>query len=126
RRGGGGARAAAAGGDRDHPAAAQRIEGARAVKIPDFGLERFFARREFAVKHLMCASDCESMTVGELLGYATDSTAKLIDLKLGYTERAGHPALRTANAHLFEKIDYDHTLVFSGGQEPIFAFMNVA
>lgn len=37
------------------------------MRFPDFKLKRFFAVNEFAVAHLLCASDCESMSVGELL-----------------------------------------------------------
>lgn len=32
-----------------------------------FRLERYFAQHEFSAKHLLCTSDCESMTIDELL-----------------------------------------------------------
>ena len=32
-----------------------------------FLLERYFARYEFAVQHLLCASDCESLNLAEVL-----------------------------------------------------------
>nr|MBO2508970.1 aminotransferase [Bacillota bacterium] len=37
------------------------------MRLPEFRLERYFARYEFNVKHVLCASDCQSLTVGELL-----------------------------------------------------------
>ena len=39
-------------------------------KLPPFRLERFFARYECAVPHLLCASDCEPLTLPELLALA--------------------------------------------------------
>jgi len=34
-----------------------RALGSRPMRIPDFQLERFFARYEFSVPYLLCASD---------------------------------------------------------------------
>ncbi len=95
------------------------------MRLNDFGLERFFARHEFAVKHLMCASDCESMTTEELLALQPGAAELLLDQRLGYTETLGNPELRAAIAGLYMHLKADQTLVFSGAQEPIFAFMNV-
>ena len=33
-------------------------------------------KHEFAVKHLMCASDCETMSIGDLLSYAPGATVR--------------------------------------------------
>jgi aspartate/methionine/tyrosine aminotransferase len=73
------------------------------VHIADFELERFFARWEFAVRHLLCASDVEPWPMAELLGLADDETAALWrDLRLGYTESTGTPLLRREIAGLYE------------------------
>ena len=37
------------------------------MQIADFKLERYFARYEFNVKYVMCASDCESFSIEDLL-----------------------------------------------------------
>ena len=37
------------------------------MRIPEFKLERFFAAHEFTVSHLPCASDCEAMSIDDLL-----------------------------------------------------------
>ena len=37
------------------------------MKIAPFKLERYFARYEFDVRHLLCSSDCESVSVNDLL-----------------------------------------------------------
>ena len=39
----------------------------RSVRIADFALERFFARWEFAVRHLLCASDVQAYPMADLL-----------------------------------------------------------
>ncbi|MEI6874860.1 MAG: aminotransferase class I/II-fold pyridoxal phosphate-dependent enzyme [Spirochaetota bacterium] len=70
-----------------------------------FQLERFFSKYEFSAKHLLCASDCESMSVRELLAFDAGREAGgaegLLDLRLGYTETRGSPALRRDIAALY-------------------------
>ena len=46
-----------------------------AMRIPEFELERFFARHEFAVRHLLCASDVEGWRMADLLD-AADAEAR--------------------------------------------------
>lgn len=96
------------------------------MRIADFELERFFARWEFAVRHLMCASDVEGYPMAELLALADDETRGLwTDLRLGYTEATGHPRLRAEIAALYDRIEPDDVLVFSGAEEAIFCLLNV-
>src|SRR5215203_7553892 len=97
-----------------------------AVRIADFELERYFARWEFAVEHLLCASDVEGYRMAEVLGLADDETRALWDgLALGYTESAGHPLLRREVAALYDAIEPDDVLTFAGAEEAIFCLMNV-
>ena len=96
------------------------------MRIAEFELERFFARWEFAVRHLLCASDVEGWPMGELLALADDETAGLWrDLRLGYTEAPGHPLLRAEIARLYDTLDADDVLVFAGAEEAIFCLSNV-
>lgn len=95
------------------------------MKLKNFKLERFFAKYEFNVKYLMCASDCESFTVSELLELEDIAENNLKNQWLGYTESPGHPDLRKEIAKLYDNISYDEILVFSGAEEGIFVFMNV-
>lgn len=96
------------------------------MRIADFELERFFARYEFAVRHLLCASDVEGLPMAELLAMADDETAALwTDLRLGYTESLGHPLLRREIGELYETVEPDEVLVFSGAEEAIFTLANV-
>jgi aspartate/methionine/tyrosine aminotransferase len=96
------------------------------LKIADFELERYFARWEFAVRHLLCASDLEGYPMAELLALADDESLGLWqDLRLGYTESSGHPLLRAEIAALYDTIAPDDVLVFSGAEEAIFCLLNV-
>jgi len=96
------------------------------VRIADFELERFFARWEFAVDHVLCASDVEGWPMADLLAMADDEARALWDgLTLGYTESTGHPLLRREIASLYEGIDESEVLVFSGAEEAIFCLVNV-
>ena len=96
------------------------------MRIAEFELERYFARWEFAVRHLLCASDVEGWAMGELLDQADDETAALwCDLRLGYTESPGHPLLRREIASLYATATPDDVLVLSGAEEGIFALVNV-
>jgi aspartate/methionine/tyrosine aminotransferase len=95
------------------------------VRIADFALERYFARWEFAVEHLLCASDVQGYPMADLLALADEESRDLWDgLTLGYTESSGHPLLRRAIAGLYETIEPDDILVFAGAEEAIFCLAN--
>jgi len=96
------------------------------MRIADFELERFFARWEFAVEHLLCASDVQGYPMAELLALADDETKRMWDgLTLGYTESTGHPLLRAEIASLYEDLEPEDVLVFAGAEEAIFCLANV-
>jgi aspartate/methionine/tyrosine aminotransferase len=96
------------------------------MRIADFELERYFARWEFAVRHVLCASDVQGWSMAELLALADDETAALWSgLHLGYTESPGHPLLRREIATLYESATPNDILVVSGAEEGIFALVNV-
>lgn len=97
------------------------------MKIADFELERYFATWEFAVRHLLCASDLEGYPMADLLALADDEARGLWqDLHLGYTESSGHPLLRAEIAALYDTLSADDVLVFSGAEEAIFCLLNTA
>jgi aspartate/methionine/tyrosine aminotransferase len=96
------------------------------VRIADFALERYFARWEFAVEHLLCASDVQAFPMAELLELADPETRGLWEgLELGYTESLGHPLLRREIASLYDGIEPDEVLTFAGAEEAIFCLANV-
>ena len=94
------------------------------MKIPAFDLERFFAEHEFTAPYNLCASDCESSSIAELLALEPDAKQAFLDLPLSYTESDGCPALRREIAKGYERIAPGQVLVHAGGQEAIFTFMN--
>ena len=95
------------------------------MRPADFALERYFARWEFAVQHVLCASDVEGWSMRELLELADDESRSLWeDLRLGYTESTGHPLLRAEIARLYDHIEPDEVLVFSGAEEAIFCLVS--
>jgi aspartate/methionine/tyrosine aminotransferase len=96
------------------------------MRIPDFKLERYFARWEFSAPYLLCSSDVEGWRMAELLALAdADGRARWEGLTLGYTESTGLPALREAIAGLYPGLAPDDVLTFGGAQEALFVLLNV-
>jgi aspartate/methionine/tyrosine aminotransferase len=94
------------------------------MHIADFKLERYFAAHEFRVRNLLSASDCEALTLDELLGMADGETLALWrGLKLSYTESQGHPLLRQEVAGLYGTIRPEDVLI-AAPEELIFIAMN--
>lgn len=94
--------------------------------LPPFALERFFDVHEFSTEILLCASDVEPWTLGELLELASeDQQTRWENLSLGYTHAAGHPSLRNQIAKLYDSLEPDDIITFSGAEEGIFAIANV-
>jgi aspartate/methionine/tyrosine aminotransferase len=96
------------------------------MRIADFALERYFARWEFAVDHLLCASDVQGYPMAELLALADDDTRRMWDgLTLGYTESTGHLLAASRDRLALRGSRADHVLVFAGAEEAIFCLANV-
>jgi len=96
------------------------------MNLPPFKLERYFAKYEFNTEFLLCSSDCEAMTVAELLVMEPGAAEKFQQTWLGYTESLGHPALRKEIARIYETIQPEEILVHTGAEEAIFLFMLAA
>jgi aspartate/methionine/tyrosine aminotransferase len=94
------------------------------MHIPPFKLERFLARHEFEVPYFLCGSDCESLSVGDLLALDPGADEAFRNLRLGYTESQGDPRLCEAIAGLYAGMNPDDILVFAGAEEGIFVFMS--
>ena len=96
------------------------------MKIPEFALERYFARYEFSTPYILCSSDIQGMAMHDLLALADDDAMqRWQSLTLGYTETNGLPALRTAIAQLYDGIDPDEVITFAGAEEAVFITANV-
>jgi len=95
------------------------------MQIADFRLERYFAKWEFAVRHVLCASDCEPWAMHDLLALADDDARGRWDsLRLGYTESLGLPALRDEIASLYPGLSADDVMTFTGAEEAVFLTMH--
>lgn len=97
------------------------------MRISDFLLERYFNKYEFKAPYLLSSSDCESLSIGELLSLDPhgDKKTQLQKVWLGYTESEGDPELRSKIAALYGKLTKDNILCFSGAEEGIFILLNV-
>ena len=94
------------------------------MRIEPFFTERFFAAHEFRAPYLLCASDCQPLTVGELLHLAGMPGDALGQLRLGYTESQGAPALRALIAGQYEHVGDDGIIGLSAPEEGIFLTMH--
>jgi len=92
------------------------------MTIQPFKLERYYTLYEFTADYLLCSSDCEAMSIRELLALEEGAGEKMLDLGLGYTETKGAPELRRDIATIYKEISPEDLLVCSGAQEPIFLF----
>lgn len=93
------------------------------MSIAPFKLERYFDRYEFKVKYLLSSSDCESLSLTEMLQMASpESLALWQELRLGYTEAPGHPLLRAEVAGIYQNIPAD-SVVIAAPEEAIFIAM---
>jgi aspartate/methionine/tyrosine aminotransferase len=93
------------------------------MNMQPFALERYFSKYEFSAKYLLSASDCESLSMQELLSMADDESRNLWhNLKLGYTETLGHPLLLEEILKFYRTLTPKHVLV-AAPEELIFIAM---
>ncbi|MHB8240737.1 MAG: aminotransferase class I/II-fold pyridoxal phosphate-dependent enzyme [Solirubrobacteraceae bacterium] len=91
------------------------------MQIAPFALERYYEKWEFRAELMLSSSDCESLAVADLLALEPDAAERLHGLRLGYTEVAGSPELRTAVASRYEIVQPDDVLAVAAAEEGIFA-----
>jgi len=94
------------------------------MRLPVFQLERYLSRYEFSAPRLLCTSDCESVSIAELLALEEGATERFMSLNLGYTETQGNPELRAEIAGMYAGIGPKKILVSAGAEEAIFLCMN--
>lgn len=93
------------------------------MNLPPFKLERYFAKYEFNTEFLLCSSDCEAMSIADLLAMEEGAAQKFQQTRLGYTESQGHLALRREISKIYQSIQPEEILVHAGAEEAIFLFM---
>ena len=94
------------------------------MKLTPFKLERYFAKHEFNTEYLLCSSDCEAMSIADLLAFEEGAAEKFQNVWLGYTESQGRPSLRKEIANMYETIQPEEVLVHTGAGEAIYLFMH--
>jgi len=94
------------------------------MNLPPFELERYFAVHEFTAKRLLCVSDCQPLTVAELLALSEGAAEAFAALPLGYADSRGGPELRQAVCSLYDSLRPDDLLVHVGAEEAIFTFFS--
>ncbi len=88
--------------------------------LPDFRLETWFSRWEFAAAHSFTASDAQTMNVTDLLALAGRSVEDIAGIDLGYRPTYGTRELRDAVAAQYDVVTSDDVLAFAGAQEALF------
>lgn len=93
--------------------------------LPEFRLESYFSKWEFAARYHLTASDAETMSLRELLAYGTDADRDAWEnQRFGYIETRGTPALRAAIAATYERIAPDDVMTFAGAEEGLYCAMH--
>jgi aspartate/methionine/tyrosine aminotransferase len=90
------------------------------MKITPFSTELFFAQYEFSTPYQLCNSDCETVSVAELLQMAEIPLEQFGQLALGYTETLGHPQLREAIAEAYHSVSPDDVVMLGTPIEGIY------
>ena len=96
------------------------------MQLSPFKLERYFARYEFQARYMFSSSDCESLTIGDLLALEPGAAEGFQRHWLGYTESLGAPSLRRAVSQVYTQVSPEQVLVYSGAEEAIFISMHAA
>ena len=94
------------------------------MEMRPFALERYFAKHEFTAKVLLSSSDCESLSLQELLDRSGPEADRLWrELRLGYTHGPGHPLLRAEIAGSYREVKPAGVMV-AAPEEAIFVAMH--
>lgn len=94
-------------------------------QLPDFNLEVYLGKWEFAARWHMTPSDAQTLTIKELLELADPADrAAWEELPLGYIETWGTPKLRAAIAETYKGVAPDEVLAFAGAEEGLYCAMH--
>ena len=93
------------------------------MKIEPFLTEQFFSRYEFSSLHLLASSDCETMSIGELLQLAGSTLDELGGVTLGYTESQGDPQLRSQVSGMYTDVNGEDVVILTSPVEGIYLAM---
>jgi len=95
--------------------------------VPARGLElaAMLSRLHDRTVHHLSASECETMSMADLLGLAdAEDQARWAGLRLAYTDPLGAPWLRASIAAGYDGIGPENLVSFAGAQEGIYAVLH--
>ncbi len=93
--------------------------------LPDFKLEVYLGKWEFAAKWHMTPSDAQTLSIKELLALAdAEDRAAWEELPLSYIETWGTPKLRRAIAATYQGAVPEDVLAFAGAEEGLYCAMH--
>lgn len=93
------------------------------MKIRSFETEEYYAKYEFSKPHLISVSDCESVTIEELIRLGGGSMEEFSKIKLGYPEMPGSETLRREIATTYASVSPDEILVLGSPIEGVYLTM---
>ncbi|PKO12216.1 MAG: aspartate aminotransferase [Chloroflexi bacterium HGW-Chloroflexi-10] len=96
------------------------------MKIAAFETEHFYAKYEFNTPYQLCNSDCETVTVAELLSMAGVSMEEFGRLSLGYTETLGNPRFREMIAQSYAHVKPEDVVMLATPVEGIYLIARAA
>jgi len=96
------------------------------MKIAPFLTEHYFAQYEFSTPYQLCNSDCETISIEELLKMAEIPLAQLGGVSLGYTETLGLLALREAIAASYARVNTKDVVMLATPVEGIYLAAHAA
>jgi len=95
-------------------------------RLPDFALETYFSRWEFAARHHLTASDAQTLSLTDLLALADDADLQAWEsMSFGYTETFGDPELRAAISRMYTTTTAEDIICFAGAEEGLYLAMQV-
>jgi len=91
----------------------------------DLELATYLSRLHGKTRHHMSSSECESMSLAELLRLADPQDhERWTNLRLEYTDPLGAPWLREAAASAYQRVSADELVCFAGAQEALYATLH--
>jgi aspartate/methionine/tyrosine aminotransferase len=86
--------------------------------------EEYFAKYYYSKPYFICLSDCESISISELIDLGGGSVEEFLKIKLVYPEMPGSASFRKEIASLYEAVNEDQVLVLGAPVEGIYLTMN--
>jgi aspartate/methionine/tyrosine aminotransferase len=94
------------------------------MEIKPFQLELYFSKYEFSSRYMLCASDCESISINELLQLSGYPRETFLQASLGYTESQGDETLREQIAATMSGVSADEVVFLSAPEEGIYTALH--